>query len=606
MKSSREKILFCLLLLLSLAFGLSACAGDKTEEPVLATDLVDGTVTPEASVTFRVSAFVGDRTVIPEVTCNGVLLSENEGTYTTALRKGQNEIDIRVIDKAFALERKYTLFRKADFAISTDIDEEPIVNNEISFTASALFNGAPCALIVTHNGTVLTDDDGRYRATLAVGDNRFVLTARAGNYTTTEEKQITYDGFRFITDAKDTVTADGIFSFRAAASYGNVSCDLAVTVGGVPVSPDGTRYTISLAAGDNRIVLTATHGRATAAFTCTVRYADGAPTLSVGIRDRQTYRGDRYSFDLVARDALGEKLPASAVSFFLDKDAGDDIENFIRTDAVFLVWDDSTMTSFCLRFTEEPFASLAGVPFLLKITATDGRGRTASATYTLTYAPAAEGESVGDVIFAMEGFSIGCGYFIEPVRIPIYRGIPFSKTLTDFLLARGYTYTYTGTVEKGFYLATVGGLDIENNRIPDGLWKYLEGKNYERSIEDRGTLGEFDFGSGSGWMYSVNGVYKNYGFSDYYPQDGDTVRVQFTLLLGDDLGGGGALGGGSSGSLLDDDPDYAPVMTLLADIAAGGADKTVYHEVLAALSEWNLSQKAMDALTEKLRAAYGR
>ena len=106
-------------------------------------------------------------------------------------------------------------------------------------------------------------------------------------------------------------------------------------------------------------------------------------------------------------------------------------------------------------------------------------------------------------------------------------------------------------------------------------------------------------------MYSVYGVYKNYGFADYFPQDGDTVRVQFTVMLGEDLGGGGALGGGSSGSLLDDNPDYAPIMKMLADIAQGSADKTVYHEVLSAISAWNLSQNEMERQIGKLKSAYG-
>ena len=106
-------------------------------------------------------------------------------------------------------------------------------------------------------------------------------------------------------------------------------------------------------------------------------------------------------------------------------------------------------------------------------------------------------------------------------------------------------------------------------------------------------------------MYSVNGVYKNYGFADYYPQDGDTVRVQFTLLLGEDLGGGGALGGGSTGSLLDDNPDYAPIMRCLSRIAQGEADKTVYHEVLAAISAWNLSDEEMQAQLLRLKNTYG-
>ena len=46
-------------------------------------------------------------------------------------------------------------------------------------------------------------------------------------------------------------------------------------------------------------------------------------------------------------------------------------------------------------------------------------------------------------------------------------------------------------------------------------------------------------------------------------------------------------------------------MKMLADIAQGSADKTVYHEVLSAISAWNLSQNEMERQIGKLKSAYG-
>ena len=57
-------------------------------------------------------------------------------------------------------------------------------------------------------------------------------------------------------------------------------------------------------------------------------------------------------------------------------------------------------------------------------------------------------------------------------------------------------------------------------------------------IEGIGNLYEFDVGSGSGWMYAVNGWYPNYGCSRYVLQDGDTVEWVYTCDLGQDVGGG--------------------------------------------------------------------
>lgn len=48
---------------------------------------------------------------------------------------------------------------------------------------------------------------------------------------------------------------------------------------------------------------------------------------------------------------------------------------------------------------------------------------------------------------------------------------------------------------------------------------------------------EFDCGSLSGWMYSVNGVYPNYGCSAYKLEPGDKIEWRYTCDLGTDIGG---------------------------------------------------------------------
>lgn len=57
-------------------------------------------------------------------------------------------------------------------------------------------------------------------------------------------------------------------------------------------------------------------------------------------------------------------------------------------------------------------------------------------------------------------------------------------------------------------------------------------------IEGIYNLYEFDCGSLSGWMYSVNGVFPNYGCSQYIVKKGDVIRWQYTCDLGKDVGGG--------------------------------------------------------------------
>lgn len=57
-------------------------------------------------------------------------------------------------------------------------------------------------------------------------------------------------------------------------------------------------------------------------------------------------------------------------------------------------------------------------------------------------------------------------------------------------------------------------------------------------IEGIYNLYEFDCGSSSGWMYSVNGVFPNFGCSKYIVEKGDVIRWQYTCDLGKDIGGG--------------------------------------------------------------------
>ena len=56
-------------------------------------------------------------------------------------------------------------------------------------------------------------------------------------------------------------------------------------------------------------------------------------------------------------------------------------------------------------------------------------------------------------------------------------------------------------------------------------------------IEGIGNLYEFDCGDGSGWMYSVNGQFPNYGCSQYSLKDGDVVAWVYTCDYGADVGG---------------------------------------------------------------------
>lgn len=78
------------------------------------------------------------------------------------------------------------------------------------------------------------------------------------------------------------------------------------------------------------------------------------------------------------------------------------------------------------------------------------------------------------------------------------------------------------------------GIHMESSSTP------LYGSAY---IEGIHNLYEFDCGELSGWVYSVNGWFPNYGCSQYALQEGDEVAWMYTCDLGGDVGGYNAIGG---------------------------------------------------------------
>ena len=82
-------------------------------------------------------------------------------------------------------------------------------------------------------------------------------------------------------------------------------------------------------------------------------------------------------------------------------------------------------------------------------------------------------------------------------------------------------------------LCRENGIHMESSWTPMYNSAYVEGIN---------NLYELDVGSLSGWMYSVNGWFPNYGCSRYALQNGDVVKWVYTCDLGYDVGGGYATG----------------------------------------------------------------
>ena len=75
----------------------------------------------------------------------------------------------------------------------------------------------------------------------------------------------------------------------------------------------------------------------------------------------------------------------------------------------------------------------------------------------------------------------------------------------------------------------------DNKIHMESVWTPMYNSAYVEGIHN---LYEFDVGSLSGWMYSVNSWFPNYGCSRYQLKDGDVVEWRYTCDLGYDLGSG--------------------------------------------------------------------
>ena len=69
-----------------------------------------------------------------------------------------------------------------------------------------------------------------------------------------------------------------------------------------------------------------------------------------------------------------------------------------------------------------------------------------------------------------------------------------------------------------------------------GIHMEYTGSGSSIYIEGIDNLYEFDAGSESGWQYSVNGKYVNYGCGSYKVKANDVINFSYTCNLGKDLG----------------------------------------------------------------------
>lgn len=176
----------------------------------------------------------------------------------------------------------------------------------------------------------------------------------------------------------------------------------------------------------------------------------------------------------------------------------------------------------------------------LAVTVTDAQQNSVTEYRTITYEPP-EAEDTITVTLVVDAENVGAAPMIRET-VQVRGDLSVGQLLEQRLAAYGYTTNYKGDPTDGsYYLARIlkpgilNGWHISDERRAD---LFASGFDIREPLDDElGSLGEFDFTKGSGWMISINEDYyiaQGMGSRDY--RDGDLIHVAFTLDYGRDLG----------------------------------------------------------------------
>lgn len=213
----------------------------------------------------------------------------------------------------------------------------------------------------------------------------------------------------------------------------------------------------------------------------------------------------------------------------------------------------------------------------LYIFAEDAYGNKGEKTLIFTGKRREPGQKIGDATIYVDMTVLGIGvvgpihYDVladEPVSYVIAKAVMGIDTGEPFGAARetfGWRGSYAGTLDTGFYLQSLNtgysANALEGDNWPGSteeevlaaidarfgagtglatLWRCLKRNGLNKSTGSGSTFGEFDYTSGSGWMYTVGRetYYPGQSMSAVHLNDGDTLTLRYTLAYGWDIGGG--------------------------------------------------------------------
>ena len=472
--------------------------------------------------------------------------------FTSKLKfeEGENDVTIKILyedeqQQRIQVTQQYSvMLNSKDLVIQTNLKDHTTQKDLLYFVASAAIGEKTVPIAVTHNKEVITSSSNSFTIKLEDGANIIQIAAQDGTQTKTVEAIVTYEKQKgqitFKTTLQDQKVAIPQYAFSVQAFYNRVEIPFSVSLNGEPLQA-ATQFEVSLQNGTNIIHLEAKHAGEQLTKQYKILYTDPsiapvevidelAPTLKTDLQDGASIKGLVKTINVWPTTASGERI------------RGKNVTVTVNGTGTPFVWDDAEKTSYKL--------SLQDGLNKVEIRVWDAEGRVTKQTFSIT-AKNMDKQVIGQATISLEASVLGIPYLIAPTKVDIHQNEKGSYIIDQFLRKHGFKYDQTGTLDNNFYLSTIYKQNmLANLAIPADLWSLVEqySTRSNRDDYDLHSLGEFDFANGAGWMYSINGDYPNYGFSDAYFLDGDVVRIRFTLHYGKDIAGYNGLGGGNDKS----------------------------------------------------------
>ena len=151
-------------------------------------------------------------------------------------------------------------------------------------------------------------------------------------------------------------------------------------------------------------------------------------------------------------------------------------------------------------------------------------------------------EQLITVYMSLEGFTLGHGFYIEPTAITVPSGSSAMDATVALLEANNLTHAGGNAISRiyglnagvanppDFIMAVINALD--------GTEQWGTTFTFNPNGSADGSLGNNDYFTFSGWMFTLNHVMPAVGADQVTLSDGAVIRWQFSMLMGDDLGFG--------------------------------------------------------------------